>query len=81
MFSIYTISLEELTELKIQVDKDLRREFIKFLKNSAEYPVIFILKKDSKKRLYINYSHLNLIIKKNISFNKILKFQALKYNT
>ena len=59
----------KLTEVKQQVLKDFIRENlqlrrIKPSQLSASYSVLFILKKNRKLKIYINYKQLNSIIKK-----------------
>ena len=56
------INLETLREY---INKNLKKEFIRLLNLLAGSPVLFILKKNRKKRLYINYWKLNIIIIKN----------------
>jgi Na+-transporting NADH:ubiquinone oxidoreductase subunit NqrB len=59
----------KLTEVKQQVLKDFVRENlqlkrIRLLQSLAGYPVLFILKKNKKFKMCINYRQLNSIIKK-----------------
>ncbi len=41
------------------------KEWIRFNNNLTKTPIIFVFKKDSKLKLYIDYRRLNRIIKKN----------------
>ena len=47
------------------VKENLRKGYIQLLQLLAGYLVLFILKKNGKLRIYINYRQLNSIIKKN----------------
>ena len=44
------------------MDKNLKKDFIRKIKIIVEFSILFILKKDRKLRLYINYRKLNTII-------------------
>ena len=46
------------------VKENLRKGYIQPLQLLVGYPVLFILKKNGKLRMYINYRQLNSIIKK-----------------
>ena len=48
--------------LREYINKNLRKGFIRLLNLLAGSPVLFVSKKDRKKRLYINYRKLNVII-------------------
>ena len=50
--------------LKEFIKENLRKEYIQLLQLLAGYPVLFILKKNRKLRMYVNYRQLNSIIKK-----------------
>ena len=59
----------KLTEVKQQAFNDFIRENLKLkrikpLQSLASYLILFILKKNEKFRMYINYKQLNSIIKK-----------------
>ena len=43
------------------MDKNLKKEFIREVKTIIEFSILFILKKDKKFRLYVNYRKLNII--------------------
>ena len=63
-FLIYKlIEIENLT-LKEFVKENLRKGYIWPLQLLTGYSVLFILKKNGKLRIYINYRQLNSIIKK-----------------
>ena len=51
--------------LKKFIKKNLKKGYIQPLQLLAGYLVLFILKKNGKLRIYINYRQLNSIIKKN----------------
>ena len=44
--------------------REFKKGYIRLLQLLAGYPVLFILKKNGKLRMYINYRQLNSIIKK-----------------
>ena len=46
------------------IKENLQLKRIKSLQLSAGYPILFILKKNRKLRIYIDYKQLNSIIKK-----------------
>ena len=48
--------------LREYINKNLKKGFIRLLSLLTESPILFILKKDKKKRFYINYRKLNIII-------------------
>ena len=58
------MSKANLKILKEYINKNLIKGFIRLLTLLIRSPILFILKKDSKKRLYINYRKLNVIIVK-----------------
>ena len=58
---IYILSHTELETLRNYLDKNLKKSFIWEAKTTAEFFILFILKKDGKLRLYINYRKLNAI--------------------
>ena len=47
------------------LDKNLKKEFIQESQLSAEYLILFVLKKNRKLQLCVNYRELNNIIVKN----------------
>lgn len=56
---------KELSVLRKYIDKNLKKGFIQLLESLARFPILFVLKKDSKLRLCINYRKLNNITIKN----------------
>ena len=62
---IYILFHTELEILRSYLDKNLKKSFIWKAKITVEFPILFILKKDGKLRLYINYRKLNTIMIKN----------------
>ena len=67
-YYIYFLNNEKFKVFWKYIEKNLKKEYIRPLKLSIEYPVLFILKKDSKFKLYIDYYQFNNIIKKNCYF-------------
>jgi len=63
-FPIYKLTKTELVALKEFVQENLCKGYIRPLQLSAEYPVLFILKKNGKLRMYIDYRQLNSITRK-----------------
>jgi hypothetical protein len=63
--SIYKLSENELKILKKYLNKNLKKKYIQHFINSAEAPILFILKKDGSLRLCVNYRDLNKITIKN----------------
>ena len=62
---IYKLSENELKVLKNFIEKNLKKEFIRSSKSSAEYSILFTLKKNEKLRLCVDYKQLNNITVKN----------------
>ena len=50
--------------LKKFIKENLKKGYIQLLQSLAGYLVLFILKKNGKLKIYINYKQLNSIIKK-----------------
>ncbi len=59
---LYFISKNQLKKVHNYLAENLKREFIKSLKSSVEYLILFISKKNDIKQLYIDYRQLNEII-------------------
>ena len=64
-FKIYNLNETELNILRKYFEKNLRKGYIRKFKSLTKYSVIFVLKKNGKLRLYIDYQQLNDIIIKN----------------
>ena len=62
---IYILFYTQLEILRNYLDKNLKKSFIRKVKIIIEFLILFILKKNEKLRLYINYRKLNAIIIKN----------------
>ncbi len=58
---LYFMSKNQLKKVWNYLAENLKREFIKSLKSSAEYLILFILKKNDIKQLCIDYRQLNEI--------------------
>ena len=52
---IYPLFTEKLDALREYLEINQRNRFIQKLTSPAEYPIIFVPKKDGTLRLYINY--------------------------
>ena len=63
--SIYQLLSEKLQELWDYLNNNLQREYIWYFINEMKYSVIFVLKKNDKKWLYIDYWKFNAITWKN----------------
>ena len=73
---IYTLFHTQLETLRNYLDKNLKKNFIRKAKTIAEFFILFILKKDEKLRLCVNYRKLNTItIKNKYSLPNIKKLQ------
>jgi len=59
---LYFISKNQLKKVHNYLAENLKREFIKSLKSSVEYLILFVSKKNDIKQLYIDYRQLNEII-------------------
>jgi len=57
--SLYLMNENQLKKVQDYLAENLKREFIKSLKSSAEYLILFILKKDDIKQLCVDYKQLN----------------------
>ncbi|KAF3761219.1 hypothetical protein M406DRAFT_266002, partial [Cryphonectria parasitica EP155] len=51
--------------LKKYLNENLKKGYIQLLQLLAEYPILFVFKKNSKLRLCIDYKQLNNIMIKN----------------
>jgi len=58
---LYLMSEDQLKKVQNYLAENLKREFIKSLKLSAEYLILFILKKNDIKQLYVDYRQFNKI--------------------
>ncbi len=61
--SLYSMSEDQLKKVRTYLNKNLKREFIRSSKSSAEYSILFVSKKNDMKQLCVNYRQLNKIIK------------------
>jgi len=57
------MSEDQLKKVRTYLDENLKREFIKPSKSSAEYLILFVSKKNGMKQLCVNYRQLNEITK------------------
>ena len=62
---IYTLSHIELEILRSYLDKNLKKSFIRKAKIIIGFLILFVLKKDGKLRLCVDYRRLNVITIKN----------------
>ena len=62
---IYTLSYTQLETLRSYLDKNLKKDFIQEVKIIVEFFILFILKKNKKLRLCVDYKKLNIIMIKN----------------
>ncbi len=58
---LYFMSKNQLKKVQNYLAENLKREFIRLLKSSAEYLILFILKKNDIKQLCVDYRQLNKI--------------------
>ena len=63
-FLTYKFTKIELQALKEFIQENLQKGYIRLLQLLAEYLILFILKKNRKLRMYINYRQLNSITRK-----------------
>jgi len=59
--SLYLMSEDQLKKVQNYLAENLKREFIRLLKSSVEYLILFVLKKNDIKQLYVDYRQLNEI--------------------
>ena len=64
-FKIYYTNCQQNEKLKKYLEENLKRGYIRPSISLAGYPILFVLKKDGKLRLYIDYRQLNDQIIKN----------------
>ena len=60
--SLYNMSENQLWEIWEYINKNLKQKFIKSLKSSAKYSILFVSKLNNKKWLWVDYRHLNNIM-------------------
>jgi len=58
---LYSMSEDQLKEVKTYLDENLKRGFIRSSKSLAEYSILFVSKKNGMKQLCVNYRQLNKI--------------------
>ena len=63
--SIYMLSEKELETLCKYLNENMKKGFIKKFQSSAEYLILFVLKKNRTLHLCVNYQKLNEITVKN----------------
>ena len=69
---IYSLSENELTILRIYLNKHLKNDFIKSFIFATEISILFVKKKNENLRLCVNYRNLNLLIIKNRYFLSLI---------
>ena len=62
---IYSLSNQELGKLQNYLDNTIEKGWIYYLTLSTSAPILFVLNKDSRLRLYIDYRGLNKVTIKN----------------
>jgi hypothetical protein len=62
---LYNLLVKELVALREYLDQALKNRWIKRSVSEVGTPILFVLKKDSSLRLYVDYRGLNTITKKN----------------
>jgi len=67
------MSKDQLKKVKTYLDENLKRGFIRSSKSSAEYSILFVLKKNDTKQLCVNYRQLNKITKQDSYFLPLIK--------
>ena len=73
---IYALFEKELRTLREYLNENLKKKFIRKLKSSTKYSILFVLKKDEKLRLCVDYQKLNEItIKNRYSLSNINELQ------
>ena len=73
---IYAQFYTKLETLRNYLDENLKKSFIRKAKTIVEFFILFILKKNKKLKLCVNYKKLNIIIIKNkYLFPNIRKLQ------
>jgi len=58
---LYSMSKDQLKEVRTYLDENLKKGFIRPSKSLAEYLILFVSKKNGMKRLCVNYRQLNKI--------------------
>ena len=75
---MYPLSREERENVYELINKQLRKEYIRFSKLSQTAPVFFVGKKDSKKHMTQDYIYLNKqTIENNISIKKSIYYTRI----
>ncbi len=54
-YCIYLFNNEKFEVFQEYIEKNLKKEYIRPLQSSIEYPILFISKNDSKLQFYIDY--------------------------
>ena len=57
--SLYPMSKNQLKKVQTYLDENLKKEFIQPSKSPAEYPILFVSKKNDWKQLCVDYCQLN----------------------
>ncbi len=73
---IYNLLVNELSILRDNLEKLLKKGYIQRLTNLAGTSILFILKKNGSLRIYINYRGLNKVTKKKWIFTSFYKRNA-----
>ncbi len=70
---LYSMSEDQLKKVRTYLNENLKREFIRSSKSSAEYLILFVSKKNDTKWLCVNYRQLNKITKQDSYFLLLIK--------
>ncbi len=71
-YLIYPLVIKELIVLQKYLQTMFEKRWIRFSNSLIKAPIIFVLRKDNKLKLYIDYQRLNKIIKKLSDTNTII---------
>lgn len=80
--SIYALSEKKLRTFRDYLKTNMKKKFIRKSQSSTEYSILFILKKNEKLRLCVNYRKLNdITIKNRYSLSNISELQDRLFKT
>ncbi len=70
---LYSMSEDQLKKVRIYLDENLKRGFIRSSKSLTEYSILFVSKKNATKQLCVNYRQLNKITRQDSYFLPLIK--------